>query len=220
MTYSRSREAERPTMAEGRIEPGAPGPSWPTPARRRLRQRILGAIAVLFALPLSALAAYDLIVFQPCRPDIDKLLARAALAEKAPPESLSTVLHARHAGGLAAQVARQLLIELHPEASIDNRLSWQVTSALWWLFAEVHLSQAQQRTLFLSLAAMGHGERGFERAAPGLVGVPLAAVSVDQAAVLVTVAQSPGHYREDRDALARSAARLAEQVKRLPGPRL
>lgn len=219
MTHSRSRDAERPTMAEGRIEPGAPGTSWPTPARRRLRQRILGTIAVLVALPLTALAAYDLIVFQPCRPDIDKLLARAAPAEKTPPESLSTVLHARHEGGLAAQVARQLLVELNPEASSGGRLSWQVTRALWWLFTEIHLSKAHQRTLFLSLAAMGHGERGFERASQSLLGVPLAAVSVDQAAMLVTVAQSPGHYREDRDALARSAARLAERVKRLPGPR-
>ena len=59
----------------------------------RPHKRIFYALAALLVVPLLALASYDLFVFQPYRPDIDKLIARASSSEKSPSESLRRVLH-------------------------------------------------------------------------------------------------------------------------------
>lgn len=182
----------------------------------RLRQRVLFALAALVGAPLLALASYDLLVFQSYRPDIDKLIARAGSSEKTPPEPLRRVLRVSYQDRLAGQVARQLLAELDAALPSRGKLGWHATSGLWWLLCEVHLSEAQRTTLFLSLSYMGNDQRGFERASPSIVGVPLAEVSVDQAATLVTVGKSPTSYLSNRDRLAQSAGRLAERAKNAP----
>ena len=113
-------------------------------------------------------------------------------------------------------VAKQLLLELNGESASGSQIRWHATNLLWWLLAEVHLSEAQRTTLFLSLSYMGNNQRGFERASPNIVGVPLAEVSVDQAATLVTVGKSPAIYLGDRERLAQSSRRLAERSKTKP----
>lgn len=182
----------------------------------RLRQRILYALAALVGAPLLALASYDLFVFQPYRPDIDKLIARASSAERTPPEPLRRVLRVSYEDRLAGHVAKQLLVELGAASPSETKLGWHATNGLWWLLSKVHLSEAQRTTLFLSLSYMGNDQRGFERASPGIVGVPLAEVSVEQAARLVTVGKSPQIYLANRHRLAQSAGRLAERAKNAP----
>jgi hypothetical protein len=182
--------------------------------RRRLLALFGAFFGVLVVAPLLALAAYDLFVFQGHRPDIDKLLGRAGPAEQRPPESLARVLRVSPGDHLTAHVARQLLWAF--DTAPRGGSGWHAAALAWWLLCEVHLTQAQRTTLFLSLAPMGGEEPGFERAASRLVGVPLAEVSVEQAAWLVAVAQAPSREPGHEARWTRNARRLAEQVRQLP----
>jgi hypothetical protein len=178
-----------------------------------LYQRIRYALVALVLMPLLALASYDLFVFQPYRPDIDKLIARASNSEKTPPETLRRVLHVSYGDRLAWHVAKQVLLELDASNASGRKLGWHATNVMWWLLCRIHLSEAQRTTLFLSLSYMGNNQRGFERTSPSIVGAPLANVSIDQAATLVTVGKSPDFFLADRERLAQSAGRLAERAK-------
>lgn len=182
----------------------------------QIRRRFLYVLVALAGVPLFALGLYDLFVFQPYRPDIDKFIARAGSSEKRPPESLRKVLYASYEDRLAGHVARQLLRELGATSANGSMIGWHATSALWWLLSEVHLSEAQRTTLFLSLSYMGDDQPGFEHASTSIVGVPLAEVSIDQAAMLVTFAKSPASYLANRERLAKGAERLAERAKKTP----
>jgi hypothetical protein len=177
----------------------------------RLRRHFFYALVALVGALALAFASYDLFVFQPYRPDIDKLIARAGASEKSPPESLRRVLRVAYQNRLGSHVASHLLLEL--DAAPSSMLGWHATSMLWWLLSEIHLSEAQRTTLFLSLSHMGDDQRGFERASTSIIGVPLAEVSVEQAVTLVTVGKSPAIYLSNRERLAQSAGRLAERAK-------
>ena len=58
---------------------------------------------------------------------------------------------------------------------------------LWWALVALHLSDQEQNTLFLSLAPMGVKERGFSAASRAMFGVPLSALSIEQAATLAAI---------------------------------
>ncbi|MCZ8077361.1 MAG: transglycosylase domain-containing protein, partial [Paucibacter sp.] len=206
----------QPFIRAGAIRRGSIRTLWRSEPMTRLHQRILYALAAFVLVPLLALASYDLFVFQPYRPDIDKLIARASSSEKKPPEPLRRVLRISYEDRLAWHVAKQLLLELDAASASGSKIGWHATNVLWWLLSQVHLSEAQRTTLFLSLFYMGNDQRGFERASPGIVGVPLAEVSVDQAATLVTVGKSPAAYLANRERLAQSAGRLAERANNGP----
>lgn len=182
----------------------------------RFHQRIFYALAALVGALLLALASYDLLVFQPRRPDIDKFIARASSSEKVPPEPLRRVLRISYEDRLAWHVTRQLLLELDAASPGGSTIGWHATNVLWCLLSQIHLSEAQRTTLFLSLSYMGNDQRGFERASPNIVGVPLAEVSVDQAATLVTVGKSPEFFLANREKLAQISGRLAERAKSAP----
>lgn len=186
--------------------------------RRRLITIFSALFGALVAAPLLALAAYDLFVFQGHRSDIDQLLARAGPAEQRPPESLARVLRVSPGDRLPVHVARQLLWAI--DAAPRGGPGWHAADLAWWLLCEVHLTEAQRTTLFLSLAPMGGEEPGFERASLRLVGVPLAEVSVEQAAWLVAVAQAPSREPGHEARWTRNARRLAEQVRQLPSGRV
>lgn len=182
---------------------------------KALGRRVFHVLAALLGLLLLALAAYDVWVFQPYRPDIDKFIARAGASETQPPVSLQRVLDAAYGDRLSGLVARQVLLELGVTAG-ESKLGGHATSALWALLLEVHLSAAQRTTLFLSLSYLGKEQRGFEFASTRIVGVPLAQVSVEQAATLVTVGKAPNSYLTNPDRLAQSARRLSELVSPAP----
>jgi hypothetical protein len=181
----------------------------------RVLRRFLLFLSALFAVAAAAFFSYDVFVFQPFRTDIDKLVARAGVYERTPPEPLVRVLKTAYAGTLDAHVARHLIQELR-QRTVGGALGWHVTSNLWSLLVKIHLSQGERTTLFLSLSHMGNGQRGFQQASTRIVGVPLAEVSLIQAATLVTVGKSPEIYSSQPERLSEAAEHLAEVTASAP----
>jgi hypothetical protein len=183
----------------------------PHKVKRAIRWSVYLLLSVCGAIAL-AIAFYDLVAFQPYRSEINKLVACAEPAEKSPPELLKRVLRAAHGESLSPLVARQLLFELKPSRSIGGMLGWHGTNILWSGLVQIHLSNSEQTTLFMSLSYMGENPRGFALAAPRIVGVPLADVSLEQAAVLVTVAKAPQSYLSNPERLRKGVERTLTRL--------
>jgi hypothetical protein len=179
-------------------------------------RRILLFLSTLVVVAMAAILCYDIFTFQPYRPDIDKMLARASADERAPPEPLTRVLKVAYAGSIDVHVARHLLQELLLEPTLGSKLGWHGTNLLWSLLIKAHLSKSERDALFLSLSHMGNGERGFQQGSSSIVGIPLAEVSLSQAATLVTVSKSPASYLANPQRLAQSAAHLAGRAASAP----
>ncbi len=181
----------------------------------RVLRRFLLLVSALIAVAAAAFLSYDVFVFQTYHPDIDKLLSRAGAYEQRPAEPLVKVLQTAYAANLDAHVARHMVQELRrPTGGSD--LGWNVTTLIWSLLVKTHLSQGERTTLFLSLSYMGNGQRGFQQASTRIVGVPLAEVSLIQAATLVTVGKSPEIYSSQPERLTEAAKHLAEATASAP----
>lgn len=179
---------------------------------RRGAKVLARLILTLVLVSLVSFAAYDAIVFQPRVPDIRRLLAAAAADEQSPPDSILKVLRTSYPDHLSAHVARLLQRELAAERTERGMTRWHMEAILWAGLVNLHLIESEQVTLFLALSPMGDKVRGFSRASMGVVGVPLGAVSVDQAARLVTLCKAPSVYLKDPDRLARQAEALARRA--------
>jgi hypothetical protein len=180
---------------------------------RRTLKLLLWLILALLAAPFVAFAAYDLIAFQPRMPDIRRLLAQAAPEEKAPPDSIRKVLRVLYPEHFSSLVARLLLQELNAVPTGSGMLRWHLTGATWWALVELHLSEPEQTTLFLTLSPMGNDIKGFAKVSTAVVGVPLSAVSREQAARLVTVGKAPSIYLSDPERLTHHSNALAQRAK-------
>ena len=174
---------------------------------------VLWLIFALLAAPFVAFAAYDLTTFQPRIPDIGRLLAEAAPEEKAPPDSIRRVLRASYPEHFSGLVAKLLLHELNAVPTDGNMLRWHLTGAAWWALVQLHLTEAEQMTLFLALSPMGNNTKGFAEVSTAVVGVPLNAVSLEQAARLVTIGKAPSLYLSNPERLARHSEALALRAK-------
>jgi len=180
---------------------------------RRALKILLWPVLALVLAPFVAFAAYDVVVFQPRVSDIRGLLAAAAPAEKSPPDSIRRVLRASYSDHFGSHVARLLMQELNAEPAGGGMLWWHLSGALWGGLVKLHLSESEQITLFLALSYMGGDVKGFSKASTALVGVPLGAVSVDQAARLVTVGKAPAIYLKSPERLRRQSEALAQRAK-------
>jgi len=60
---------------------------------------------------------------------------------------------------------------------------------------------------------MGNNVQGFSKASTAVVGTPLSAVSVEQAARLVTVGKAPSLYLNNPERLTRQSEALAQRAK-------
>ncbi len=180
---------------------------------RRGPKVLLSLIVALVLAPFVAFAAYDVIAFQPRVPDIRRLLAAAAPEEKSPPDSIRRVLRVSYPDHFNSHVAKLLLQELNAAPTGGGMLRWHTTGALWAGLVKLHLSEPEQTTLFLVLSPMGNDVQGFSKASTAVVGVPLSAVSLEQAARLVTVGKAPSIYLNDPERLARQSQALAQRAK-------
>jgi len=185
---------------------------------RRVLKALAWLLAVLLLAPVIAFAAYDLIEFQPHRAEIQRLIDEAAPAEKSPPAVLRQVVHAAHpdaTSSLSGSAVRLLRVRLD-FASDTRTLHRQMKETLWWALVTLHCSEQEQSTLYLSLSYMGNDTYGFSKAAPALVGVPLADVSLEQAARLVAVTRAPSSYLRNPERWARASEVLLARAKALP----
>ncbi len=180
---------------------------------RRGPKVLLWLVLALVLAPFVAFAAYDVIAFQSRVTDIRRLLAAAASDEKSPPDSIRRVLRASYPDHFSSHVARLLLQELNAEPSAGSMLWWHMRGALWGGLVTLHLSESEQTTLFLTLSPMGNNVQGFSKASTAVVGTPLSAVSVEQAARLVTVGKAPSLYLNNPERLTRQSEALAQRAK-------
>jgi hypothetical protein len=180
---------------------------------RRTLRLLRWLILALLAAPFVAFAAYDLIAFQPRMPDIRRLLAQAAPEENAPPESIRKVVRVSYPEHFSSHVARLLLQELNAVPTEGGMLCWHLAGIAWWALVGLHLSEPEQITLFLALSPMGNNMKGFAKASTAVVGVPLSAVSLEQAAHLVTIGKAPSYYLSNPEQLARHSQALVQRAK-------
>ena len=180
----------------------------------RLPKALAWLVASLVAAPLLAFGAYDAFVFQPRVPEIRSLVAKATTDEKFPPNQLQQVIRvAFHEQGLSSYVARLLIRELKAIPAQGGNLRWHLESSVWWALTQIHLSEDERTTLYLELSNMGNAGQGFSAASVAIVGTPLSAVALEQAATLVTVAKGPTYYLGSPERLARQSALLVQRAK-------
>jgi Transglycosylase len=174
--------------------------SWLLAALRLVVKVIAGGLAVVAVALLLGFIAYDVLYFQPHRPQIAQRIAAATEEERNPPDTIVRVV--RVAFGpfprrpLANEVAVILLVEL--KQSNGSSLQWQVRQLLWWACVALHLSEREQ----IALVASRPGRRGFSTASQLLFGRPLASLSLAEAATVVAIYPSPNSYPRNPEALA------------------
>ena len=160
---------------------------------------VAGALAVLIIALFLGFIVYDVLYFQPYRPQIAQLIAVATEEERNPPEPIVRIV--RVAFGpfprrtLANEVAVILLVELK-QASPPH---WHVRQLLWWACVALHVSEREQ----IALVASRPGQRGFSTASRLLFGRPLATLTLSEAATVVAISPAPNIYLRDPEALAK-----------------
>lgn len=179
---------------------------------QRLAKVAFSRLVAVLSVPLLALAAFDLTVVQARMPEVRALLTQAAPEEASPPEALLKVIRALRVNR-SAHVARLLMRRLgvYPH---QRRMLWQHASeAAWCVLLGLHLRESEVTALFLSQSYMSNTTTGFAAAAPGIVGVQLSEVSLEQAARLLIVARAPGYHLDNPDRLRPAAAALASHAR-------
>lgn len=180
---------------------------------RRYLKLVVAAIFLLAMVPVISLGVFDLLVFQPLASKVHTVVSQSAPSEQAPPPSLVSVIRVARIN-VSAHAARLLMREVLANPSNGGMLGWHLTSAAWQACISLHLSEQEQLAAFLSLSAMGAEAHGFAASSEAILGVPLANISVEQAATLLTVAKSPTTYLANPERLARDSATLSQRVRR------
>jgi hypothetical protein len=179
---------------------------------RRLLKFLAWAILVAALVPIVSLLAFDLIIFRPHLAEVRAIVANSAPPEQDPPASVVRVLKAARVG-VSAQAARLVMVEFETSQPKGGMLSWHVASAAWWACIATHLTEREQRAVFLALSPMGGQAKGFAAASRAMLGISLADASVEQAATLLVVAKSPSVYLGNAHLLARHSAALSKRAQ-------
>ena len=176
---------------------------------------VKAVVVVCFGLPLTlviglelGLVVYDLMEFQPRLTEMRQFIAKADPAEKAPPPVLVKLQHLADGEHITGTVVRVLWQELRFKPPRHRRILVELT---WLALVNVHFSDTDRMTLRLALSPMGGRAKGFARASQEVFGVPLADVSIDQAARL-TLIQRSSYFLGNPERMARHAARLVERA--------
>ena len=179
---------------------------------RRIAIGLLAILGVLITVPVAYVVGYDLVVFQPRVPAIQRLIEMAAQDERSPSPLVARVIRAGGSQHLSAQVSRLLLMQFNLPPS-QSPLQWHFTSALWWALVALHFSDQEQSTLYLSLSYMGNGVNGFAAASQAQFGASLNSLSLEQVATLSVIARAPSAYLESPERLARVRTALIKRVQ-------
>lgn len=163
----------------------------------------LKTTAALLLASVFAIAAYDILVFQPRQMDIQAFLQRAPPEDRDPPASIRRYIAAAHRPGYppSTVVARLLLAHLDTPHN-QNALSWHARSMLWELLVSLHLSQDEILALYSTLSYNGSGH-GISQLSQKLYSKPASALSDAEAATVVAILWAPGLYLHDTSRLER-----------------
>ena len=149
---------------------------------RRIARVLFAIVGALIAVPIAYVVGYDLVVFQPRVPEVQRLIEVAAQDERTPSPLVARVIRAGVSQHMSAQASRLLLQQFKLPPS-QSQLQWQFASTLWWELVALHFSDQEQSTLFLSLSYMGNGVTGFAAASQAHFGASLNSLSLEQVAM-------------------------------------
>lgn len=152
---------------------------------------LAGLVVALILTAVLGLLSYDLAYFQSRKAEIDAMIAAADEAERKPPGNVLRLIRAAYPDRLNWLAARELITDLHVSPRKKGMLHWHVTGFLWTGLVALHLSEQEKITLFISRAYMGQDLFGFSSASRAMFGIPLTALSENQAATLVAITFSP-----------------------------
>jgi transglycosylase-like protein len=165
-------------------------------ALRVIVKFIAGALAFVLVALLLGFVAWEVLYFQPQRPQIGQLIASATDEERNPPETIVRLVRV-DSGDRIALAAYWVLVGDPTNPTRIQPIShdlWQVRGLLWWTCVWLHLSEREQITLILSRANMGRGMRGFSAGGQEIFNRPLALLSLEEAATLMAIPRCPSCF--------------------------
>lgn len=170
---------------------------------RSLKAALL-AIAVIFGLPIAAFLTWDLVAFQQHVPEIQRVLAQAAPAERQPPPLTQRMIETSVRGFVASHAASRVFLRLYPDSG-----NTAGTRALWAIAVKVHFNRAERITLFATLIKLDDRARQ-------MYGRSLSALSDIEVARVLAMSLSPSYYANHPDRMQRQAERILREAQALP----
>jgi hypothetical protein len=168
--------------------------SWLLAALRLIVKVVAGGLAVVVVALLLGFIAYDVLYFQPHRPQIAQLSAAATEEERNPPETIVRIVRVAFGPFPRRTLANQAAVILLFESKQARARNRHVRQLLWWACVALHLSEREQITLVVSRSYMGRGMWGFSAASQALFNRPLALLSLEEAATLMTIPRCPNCF--------------------------
>jgi hypothetical protein len=157
---------------------------------------IVGAITLLIASLVVGFIVWDVLYFQPQRPQIAQLIASATEEERDPPETIVRLVRVDTGGRIALRAYWVLVRDpTNPTKKEDvSNFRWQTRGLLWWMCMRLHLSEREQITLIASRSYMGRDMTGYSAASQAIFNRPLASLSLEEAATLVAIPGCPNCF--------------------------
>jgi transglycosylase-like protein len=177
-----------------------------------------GLLATVILVPIVGFAAFDLLYFQPQRPQISQLIASATDEERNPPETILRLVRV-DSGDRIALAAYWVMVGDPTNPTNIQPMSvdvWHMRGLLWWTCVWLHLSEREQIALIVSRANMGRGMRGYSAASQALFNRPLALLSLEEAATLMVIPRCPNCFHDKRKNWAKRRDWLLSKLQPVP----
>ena len=161
------------------------------------------AFIKIFALRLSALLIlaglavgfYDVIMFEPSRHEINRLLASAAGEDRHLPEVTKRLI----ALSSGPNVPDYAIARHFVRRQRGGQLRWAMEATLWGLLLKIHYNFDDRMALFCTISYTGQKVYGLNNAALHRYGKPLSQLSVEESAAIVLLLKSPTRPIEERE---------------------
>src|SRR5262245_35871064 len=173
---------------------------WLLVALRLIVKVIAGVLALVLIALLLGFIAWDVLYFQPQRPQIAQLIASATEEERNPPETIVRLVREETDHRIAYRAYFVLVGDpTNPTNYTRTTMAaWNMRGLLWWTCVWLHLSEREQITLIVSRSYMGLGMRGFSAGSQAIFNRPLASLSLEEAATLVTIPHCANCFHNKR----------------------
>ena len=168
-------------------------------------------LALLVAIPVVSLLAYDLIAIQPRLGQIESILASAPKQDASPPHLIRKMIDA-NAGSPSTYATNLVISRVYPESP---GIRWHMRNALWRLLLPLHVGKTGMYGLYATLAFNGT-DYGLTNFANREFAKPLDQLSQSEAATTVAITFMPSSFIKDRQRLSRHAEALLQRAGTAP----